>query len=98
MQIKFFERYGFYSDLFKYLLEKYYDPIIEREKVKSCNEDLALVLYTINDDATVKGTNTFGYQPSTGDWFYDGHMAYYISWLKLQNLCVELAKNIGYER
>jgi hypothetical protein len=98
MIVKFFDSYGFYSDLFKYLLKKYYNPVIEPKKVKGYSDELTLDLYTIVNNSTVSGMDYFGYQESTGDWYYDGHWAYYISWIGLKDLCIEFSKNIGYER
>jgi hypothetical protein len=97
MQIRFFDRYGFYSNLFKYILEKYFNPTIERRIViNTFKEEAELDIYTIKVNTKSKSVYIYGFDFSTGDWYLNGDWNNYILFQPLKYLCFLFSKRIGY--
>jgi hypothetical protein len=88
--------YTFFSSLFKYILEKYYNPEVKQKEVLVYKGCAVLTIYTIKPDSVISGTNSFGIENLTGDWYYNGEWKSYLNWVAIKDLCFIFSKKIGY--
>jgi hypothetical protein len=99
MSVKIFENYSFYSKLFKYILEKYHNPTIERKAVDTFEdeEEVELDVYTIGSNPSISGVYIYGFDFSAGDWYWSGDYSDFIMYKNLKDLCFKFSKKAGYD-